>query len=304
MKKLLLVLSVILLVAASCNSSSPIQTTQQQSAQTAQKTKTPASSTTPNTPPSADEIGDISVSANPSAITLGQQVQIQWSSKGATSCTMTESDAAGKASDVSASKGGVYRTPTTIGKITYTIACKDAVGTSKTLSANVTVNAAVTPSPTQSAAITLSITSNPTAGGNVPVTAGATNTKLVSYTFRNPTSQSVSVGQFYLNVMASSGSNAFTIENFKALVNGSLFTNGQASHPEKTNYLVNFMGNSNNSLVIPAKGQIIVEIYGDISSLPVGTSGTLSLVTCTNGYDLTFNSCANAPQAINLVVAQ
>jgi hypothetical protein len=112
------------------------------------------------------------------------------------------------------------------------------------------------------------------------------------------------VGQFYLNVMAS-GASTFVVQNFKALTNGTLFASGSVSKFAKpANYLVNFMGSSSNSIMIPPGGQVVVDIYGDISSMPVGTTGTLSLVTCTNGYDLTFNYCSNAPQGINLVVAQ
>ena len=314
MKKILFALPVILLVAVSCNTSTSLQTPPQQTTQEpaqTQPTQTPPTTqnqtppSTPTTPPATGGISDISISASPSTITLGQQIQIQWASNGATSCAMTESDATGNASDVSAAKGGIYRTPTATGKITYTIACKDATGASKTLSAKVTVNPAAAPSPTQSAAATLSITSSPTAGGNESITAGSTNVKLASYTFSNPTAQSVSLGQFYLNVMAS-GASTFVAQNFKASVNGTLFTNGSVSKFAKpANYLVGFTASSpSNVLVIPAGGQITVDIFGDISSLPAGTSATLSLMTCSNGYDLTFNYCANAPQAINLVVGQ
>lgn len=311
MKKILLMFPVAVLLAVSCNWQ---QQASNQTAVTSPVTQnTNSTSTTPTTqkkapspastvPQTVGEISDMSISASPSTITLGQHIQIQWSATGATSCSMTESGLTGKASDVSSSKGGVYRTPTITGTITYTIVCKNATGASKTLSANVTVKAVTTPEPAQSAATTLSITSNPAAGNSKSVTAGATNVKLQSYMFSNPTTQSVSVGLFYLNVMASTGSSAFTIKNFKALVNGSLFTNGDASHPEKTNYLVNFMGSYSNTLVIPPGDQITVDIYGDISALPIGTSGTLSLVACNNGYDLTFNYCSNAPQGINLVV--
>lgn len=311
MKKLFLVFPIVALLAAGCNSAqqadnqTPITQNTNPATTTIPSPTPTAAQPTPTAPPSTGGISDISISASPSTITLGQQIQIQWSSKGATSCAMTESDVTGKASDVSASKGGVYRTPTVTGKITYTVVCKDATGASKTLSTNVTVNPAAAPSPTQAAAATLSITSSPTAGGNESVTAGATNVKLASYTFSNPTSQSVSLGQFYLNVMAS-GASTFVVQNFKASVNGTPFTNGSVSKFAKpTNYLVGFTASSpSNVLMIPPNGQITVDIYGDISSLPAGTSGTLGLVTCTNGYDLTFNYCANAPQAINLVVAQ
>lgn len=306
MKKSLFVLTFILLTAAACNTSTSLtqQPTTQQPAQTTPTAQNPTPSPAPAASPSTGGISDISISANPQTITLGQQIQIQWSSKGATSCSMTESDVTGKANDVSDSKGGVYRTPTATGKITYTIVCKDATGASKTLSQNVTVNPAADPSPTQATAATLSITSSPKAGDKESVTAGTTNVKLSSYTFSNPTTQSVSVGKFYLNVMAPVGSSAFTIQNFKALVNSTLFTNGQASHPEKTNYLIGFIGSPNNSLVIPPGGQVTVDIYGDISSLPVGTSGALSLITCGDLYNIAFNYCSNAPQAINLTVTQ
>jgi hypothetical protein len=135
--------------------------------------------------------GTPSITLNPTSITSGQSSNLTWSSINTTSCT-----ASGTGPNWSGSQptsGSEAEAPTAVGSYTYSLSCSNAVGTSSTASATLTVTAVQPPAaPT----VTLSPTSV-TAGTPTTLSWSSTNatscTASGSWSGSEPTSGSETV---------------------------------------------------------------------------------------------------------------
>jgi hypothetical protein len=84
----------------------------------------------------------VTVSANPTNVTLGETTRVTWSSVNATSCLATSAPEESDFTALLGTSGSAAVTPAVFGGETYSVTCTGATGSATTASTSVTVNSA------------------------------------------------------------------------------------------------------------------------------------------------------------------